>query len=78
MIRAVRGEKILLRITSDRPGALHLHGYDIELALVAGVPAEVLVSARTAGRFAAYFHPAGEASAKRHGPALFHFDVLPR
>ncbi len=78
VIKAVRGEKLLLRVTSDRPGAIHLHGYDIELTLAAGAPTEVLVTARAAGRFAAYFHPQGEAASKRHGPALFHLDVMPK
>ena len=78
VIKAVRGETLVLRVTSDKAGALHLHGYDIELALAAGAPAEALVTARAAGRFAAYFHPQGEAASKRHGPALFHLDVLPK
>lgn len=76
--KAVRGETLLLRVTSDRAGALHLHGYDIELKLKPGVAAEATVTLRAAGRFAAYFHATDEKSSKRHGPALFHLDVLPK
>lgn len=76
--KAVRGETLLLRVTSDRPGALHLHGYDVELPLKPGGAAEATVTLRAAGRFAAYFHAADEKPSKRHGTALFHLDVLPK
>jgi hypothetical protein len=48
-IRVARGARVTLRWIADRPTVLHLHGYDIELALVPAVPTEMSFDARATG-----------------------------
>lgn len=73
-IRVRQGDTVRLRWTSDRPIVLHLHGYDIELAVEPGRSAEMTFEARAAGRFSVEEHTPGGA----HGAPLVRIDVLPR
>ena len=58
-VLAVReGDEVILRITSDRADQLHLHGYDLELALKAGEAAELRFTASRSGRFEYELHKA--------------------
>ncbi len=50
-VRVKQGEPVELRWTSDRPVTLHLHGYDIELAVKPGEPATMTFAAKISGRF---------------------------
>ncbi|MEU8775946.1 hypothetical protein [Streptomyces sp. NPDC048606] len=51
-----RGERIALRVTSDRADTLHVHGYDRELALPAGREATLLLTADRTGLFEVETH----------------------
>ncbi|XDV69068.1 hypothetical protein AB5J51_30415 [Streptomyces sp. R33] len=51
-----RGERIALRVTSDRSDTLHVHGYDKELALPAGQEATLVLTADRSGLFEVETH----------------------
>ncbi|THA32688.1 hypothetical protein E6W17_33430 [Streptomyces sp. A1547] len=51
-----RGERIALRVTSDRADTLHVHGYDKELALPAGQEATLVLTADRSGLFEVETH----------------------
>ncbi|MCJ1679688.1 cupredoxin domain-containing protein [Streptomyces sp. APSN-46.1] len=51
-----RGERVALRVTSDRPDTLHVHGYDKELALPAGQEATLTLTADRTGLFEVETH----------------------
>jgi hypothetical protein len=51
LIRVKQGDAVKLRWTTDRPIALHLHGYDVEVKVEPGVVAELAFTARATGRF---------------------------
>ena len=77
-IRLVRGERVTLSWIADERMTVHLHGYDIALALDAGVPATMPIEARTMGRFPVTAHLAAAASGrKRHEPTLVYLEVHP-
>jgi FtsP/CotA-like multicopper oxidase with cupredoxin domain len=50
-ISVEEGDRVNLRITSDRPVELHLHGYDLEEEIEPGEPAELSFDATISGRF---------------------------
>jgi hypothetical protein len=50
-VRVTKGDEVVLRFTSDRAIALHLHGYDIEANIPAGGSATIRFRANIAGRF---------------------------
>ncbi|WP_030720248.1 hypothetical protein [Streptomyces sp. NRRL F-2580] len=51
-----RGERVALRVTSDRADTLHVHGYDKELALPAGQEATLNLTADRTGLFEVETH----------------------
>ncbi|MEU6757862.1 hypothetical protein [Streptomyces sp. NPDC046685] len=51
-----RGERVALRVTSDRADTLHVHGYDKELALPAGQEATLVLTADRTGLFEVETH----------------------
>ncbi|MFI1456322.1 hypothetical protein [Streptomyces roseus] len=51
-----RGERVALRVTSDRADTLHVHGYDRELALPAGQEATLVLTADRTGLFEVETH----------------------
>ncbi|MFE2547728.1 hypothetical protein ACFXGI_04130 [Streptomyces sp. NPDC059355] len=51
-----RGERLALRVTSDRADTLHVHGYDKELALPAGQEAVLVLTADRTGLFEVETH----------------------
>lgn len=82
-VTARQGDIITARLESDRAGAIHLHGYDLERELTAGGTAELQFTATATGRFPITFHEtaaaggsghshehsaAGGAGAREHGP----------
>ena len=81
-IRLVRGEKATLRLTSDEPMTIHVHGYDIETPLIPGTTATMAIQAHFAGRFPVTGHihdsSTSKASAQKHHrePTLFYLEVL--
>ncbi|WP_234431912.1 cupredoxin domain-containing protein [Streptomyces sp. NRRL S-241] len=51
-----RGERVALRVTSDRADTLHVHGYDKELVLPAGQEATLILTADRTGLFEVETH----------------------
>lgn len=76
VIRVTEGETIDLRWTSDEAVDLHLHGYDIELRVVPGAAAVMVVNAVTTGRFPITSH--GWAGGGHGHDGLAYLEVYPR
>jgi hypothetical protein len=68
-----QGADVELRWTSDRPIALHLHGYDIEKQVTPGAPAVMSFKARLPGRFPVSEHR----SDAQHHRAVVYLEVRP-
>src|SRR5258706_2043687 len=49
-LRVAQGDVVELSWSSDEPVVLHLHGYDIEIAVTPGSPALMRLDARASGR----------------------------
>jgi len=58
-LRVKEGDAVELVWLSDEDVELHLHGYDIEVAIAAGVPAVMAVTATASGRFPISSHGFG-------------------
>ncbi|MFF9429766.1 hypothetical protein [Streptomyces sp. NPDC014746] len=58
-IELKKGERLTLRVTSDRADTLHVHGYDRELPLSPGVPATLTLTADRTGLFEVETHESG-------------------
>jgi len=57
-LRVTQGAPVVIRVISDHADELHLHGYDLELALRSGVPGSLAFTADKAGRFELELHHA--------------------
>jgi FtsP/CotA-like multicopper oxidase with cupredoxin domain len=79
LIRVQKGDVVRLRVTSDVPGELHLHGYRLEAKVAPGSPSELAFRAYATGRYPLEWHAAGDAGNSRspHGPALATLEVRP-
>ncbi|HET7679226.1 MAG TPA: hypothetical protein VFK79_03715 [Xanthobacteraceae bacterium] len=75
-IKVTQGESVELRWTSDQPVRLHLHGYDIEVAVKPGEPAVTALRARIAGRFPVE-KLQDKAGGHHHGGRLLYLEVHP-
>jgi len=75
-IRVKQGDVVKLRWSSDRPIALHLHGYDIEAKVAPGKVAEMTFAARATGRFSVEEHK--PQSSGSHGAVIVRIEVHPR
>jgi hypothetical protein len=80
LIRVDEGDLVKLRWTSDQPLVLHLHGYDIEKRIAAGVVTELTFTAYATGRFPIHVHAQGPgAGGHAHEDApLATIEVYPR
>jgi hypothetical protein len=78
VLRVHRDELVRLRVTSDAPGAIHLHGYRREVTVVPGRAAELVFKAHATGRYRIEWHPVGDHASHHHGPALATLEVRPR
>jgi hypothetical protein len=79
LIRVKQGDAVKLRWTSDRPVALHLHGYDIEIKVEPGAVADMAFTARATGRFPVEEHIPNARAGHSHGEApLVRIEVRPR
>jgi hypothetical protein len=67
-LKVHQGEQVQVRINSDRPMVLHLHGYDIDAKVAPGAPALMSFKANLAGRFPVHEHREG---AGNHRAVLF-------
>jgi hypothetical protein len=54
--KLAKGEKVVLVIRSDAGEAVHIHGYDVEKALVPGKPLRIPITANLPGRFEVELH----------------------
>jgi hypothetical protein len=72
-LRVTKGEKVVLRWKSDRPIALHLHGYDMEASVPAQGTTSMSFLASIAGRFPVSEHAHGSG----HHRAVLYLEVLP-
>lgn len=57
-LEARQGDQVTFEATTDEAGAVHLHGYDLELAVSPGAPASLAFEAHATGAYAIAFHPA--------------------
>ncbi|TJY58824.1 hypothetical protein E4T66_14580 [Sinimarinibacterium sp. CAU 1509] len=69
-LQATQGDRIELTVTSPHDDELHLHGYDLSLALRANTPGSLLFEADHAGRFEIELH--------HSHVELGAFEILPR
>jgi hypothetical protein len=78
-LRVKQNESVELRWSSDKPIVLHLHGYDIELAVKPDEPAAMAFVAKIAGRFAlsSVTDPGKSRAAHTHGPRVLYLEVHP-
>ncbi|WP_137990292.1 hypothetical protein [Streptomyces vilmorinianum] len=58
-VEVKKGERLTLRVTSDRADTLHVHGYDRELPLLPGRPASLTLTADRTGLFEVETHESG-------------------
>jgi|tagenome__1003787_1003787.scaffolds.fasta_scaffold20981590_4 hypothetical protein len=75
-IKVKQGDNVELRWTTDQPVRLHLHGYDVEVAVKPGEPTVTALNARIAGRFSVdklQDKPGGH----QHGGKVLYFEVHP-
>jgi hypothetical protein len=74
LVAVGQGDELTLRLTSDKPIEVHLHGYDIEEKLSAGIAASVRFTARAAGRFPIEVHGGRPGD----GKVIGYLEVRPR
>jgi len=72
-LKVRRGDQVQVRIRSDRPLVLHLHGYDIDTKVVPTAPALMTFKADLAGRFPVHEHRAGAGNHR----AVMYIEVHP-
>ncbi|MGH8446553.1 MAG: hypothetical protein ACREVL_14870 [Solimonas sp.] len=58
LIRVTQGDEVLIRVSSDAPQEMHVHGYDVEAQLDPGHPVELRFTATHTGRFEYELHAA--------------------
>ncbi len=56
-VRVGQDDTVTLKIESDAPGSLHLHGYDLEREVGPGTVSEFVFVADATGRYRFAFHP---------------------
>lgn len=80
-LRVVQGEQVQLRLVSDEPMTLHLHGYDIETTISPERPARIRFQATSTGRFplaAHLFGPSRALAGAHREKVLLYLEVHPR
>ena len=75
-IRIKRGDMVEIRWSADRPTAVHLHGYDLEITADAVRPQIMSFKAHATGRFPIETH--GDAAGRGRHAVLIHLEVHPR
>lgn len=78
LIRVKQGDVVKLRWSSDRPLALHLHGYDIETSIEPGKVAAMTFTARATGRFSVEEHKPKAGGSHTHEAPIVRIEVHPR
>ncbi len=67
-LKVRKGDQVQVRLSSDKPMVLHLHGYDIDTKVAPPVPALLTFKADLAGRFPVHEHREGPGN---HRAVLF-------
>ncbi|MFT3820187.1 MAG: hypothetical protein QM750_21670 [Rubrivivax sp.] len=67
-LKVQQGEQVEIRVSSDQPVVLHLHGYEVEAKVAPPAPALLAFKADLAGRFPVHEHREG---AGNHRALLF-------
>jgi hypothetical protein len=80
VLKVEKGDVVQITVTSDAPGVLHLHGYQLEAKLGAGVAQAVSFTAHATGRYPFEWHGAGQdTKAQAHAKQpLATLEVWPR
>ncbi len=80
VLRVDKNDIVRLRVASNAPGEIHLHGYRLELKVTAAGESELSFKAHATGRYRMEWHPAGETAKKgdHHGPPLATLEVRPK
>ncbi len=79
LLKVQKGDALRVRITSDAPGELHVHGYRLSLQLKPGQPEELAFTAYATGRYPIEWHDAAAPTGSRHRSApLATLEVRPR
>jgi FtsP/CotA-like multicopper oxidase with cupredoxin domain len=74
VLKAKKGDRVTIRVRTDRAMTLHLHGYDLEIAVPAGGVEAMTFLAEATGRYPVAEH----GKAGDHHRALFHVEIAPR
>ena len=72
-LKVHQGDEVQIRLSSDQPMVLHLHGYEIDVKVAPPTPALLTFKADLAGRFPLHEHREG---AGNHRAVLF-IEVYP-
>jgi len=72
-LKVTQNDRVELQLSADRPIALHLHGYDVEVTVTPDVPVALYLIASIPGRFAIEQHGGND---RRHS-ALAYIEVYP-
>jgi len=75
-IKVNQGDSVELKWTSDQPIKMHLHGYDMEIAVKPGEPTVTAINARIAGRFSVD-KLADTGGGHHHGGKILYLEVYP-
>jgi FtsP/CotA-like multicopper oxidase with cupredoxin domain len=81
VLRVDKGDAVRIRLTSDAPGDVHLHGYRLEAKLTPGSAAELAFEAYAMGRYRIEWHGAGATGGStggHHSAPLASLEVRPK
>jgi len=80
VLRVEKDDIVRLRVASNAPGEIHLHGYRLELKVTAAGESELSFKAHATGRYRIEWHPTGETAKQgdHHGPPLATLEVRPK
>ena len=79
LMRVQKDDQITWRIESDSDGELHIHAYQIDLTIKAGVKKTYSFKAFATGRYRVEWHPESErGQGIHHEDSLALFEVFPK
>ncbi len=79
-LRVEKGDVVRLRVTTDAPGELHLHGYRLEVRVEPSGAAELSFAAYATGRYPFEWHDvqSGDPARKHHARPIATLEVRPK
>lgn len=75
-IKVKQGDSVELKWTSDQSIKMHLHGYDMQIAVNPAEPSVTRINAKIAGRFSVD-KLAEKGGGHHHGGKILYFEVYP-